>query len=65
VVGEHLTAWDDDPDEVHEEKVAPEIVGFRPTICQVLVVMVEHAGGIVENIAINLAKGHNCLQWIS
>ena len=26
--------------------------------------MIEHAGGIVENIAIHLAKGHHCLKWI-
>lgn len=65
MVGQYLTAWNDNPDEVHEEKVAPEIVGFRPTVCQVLVVMIEHAGGIVENVAIYLAEGHHCLQRIS
>lgn len=51
-----LTARDDNPNEVHKEEVEPEIVGFWSAINQVLMVIIEHAGRIVENIAIYLAK---------
>lgn len=53
---EHLTARNHNPNKVHEEKVKPEIVGFWSAICQVLVVMIEHASSIVEDIAIYLAE---------
>jgi hypothetical protein len=46
---EELTARENHPDEVHEEVVTPEIEKFWPRICDVLVVVIEHAGGIVED----------------
>lgn len=53
---EYLTTRNHNPYEVHEEKVKPEIIGFRSAISQILVVVIEHARSIVEDIAIYLAK---------
>lgn len=60
-----LTTRDDNPYEIHEEKIAPEVIGFWSAVCQVLVVVIEQAGRIIENIAVNLAKRDHCLDWIS
>ena len=60
-----LTARDSNPDKVHEAIVAPEVVGFGPTIRDTLVVMVEHACCIVEDITIYLTNGHQCLERMS
>lgn len=60
-----LTAWNDNPDKIHEKEVEPEIVSFRPAIRQILVVMIEHAGSVVENQAVNLAEGNQGLERMS
>lgn len=39
--GSTLTARNDNPDEVHEEKVEPEVIGLGAAVGQVFVVMVE------------------------
>jgi hypothetical protein len=51
-----LTARNDDPEKVHHEVVAPEIVCFGSAIGQALVVVVEHRCSIIEHIAIDLSK---------
>ena len=56
-----LTAWYHNPDEVHEEIVAPEVIRFRPTVCQALDVMIKHARSIVKDISIDLAHRDQCL----
>ena len=53
-----LTSRDNNPDEIHEEIVAPEIVGFRATIRKPLVVVVKHARRVVQNIAVDLPNTH-------
>jgi hypothetical protein len=57
-----LTARYDNPDEVHEEEVKPEVVCFRSAVCQVLVIVIEHARSIVENVAIYLTQGDHSLK---
>jgi hypothetical protein len=57
-----LTARYDNPDEVHEEEVKPEVVCFRSAVCQVLVIVVEHARSIVENVAVYLTQGKDSLE---
>ena len=52
------TARYDDPDEIHEEIVAPEIVSFGATVGQPFVVVVKHAGCVVQNITVDLAYAH-------
>lgn len=42
-----LTRWDNDPDKVHGEVIKPEIVSFWPTVTEAVIVVVEHACGIV------------------
>lgn len=63
-----LTAWDDDPYEVHEDIVTPKIVSLWSAISETFVIMVKHARRIVENVAINLSEGNHCLkrmpQWV-
>ena len=49
-----LTTWYHNPDEIHEEIIYPEVIRFWPTIRQALGVMIEHAGSIIKNVAINL-----------
>lgn len=41
------TRWDHDPEEVHEEVVAPEVQELGTAVHDTLIVVVEHAGGIV------------------
>jgi len=57
-----LTAREDHPDEVHEEVIAPEVEKFRSRVCDLRIVVIEHAGGIVENQSINLAHANNDLK---
>lgn len=42
-----LTPGYNDPDKVHEEVIAPEVVSLGPTVGQSLVIVIEHAGCIV------------------
>lgn len=42
-----LTARNDNPDEIHEEEIEPEVICLRSAVCQALVIVVKHAGGIV------------------
>lgn len=60
-----LTAGYDDPDKVHGEVVTPEVVGFGPAVCQALVIVVEHAGRVVEDVAVDLARGYDGLEGVA
>lgn len=60
-----LTAGEDHPDEVHEKVVDPEVQELRSAICDTLVVMVEHACGIVEDEPVNLPNANNDLQGMA
>lgn len=51
-----LTARNDNPNEVEENEVKPEIVSFWSAVGQILVVIIKHAGRVVENITIYLPK---------
>ena len=42
-----LTRRDNDPDEVHEEIVEPEVVSLGATVRKAVEVVVEHAGSVV------------------
>lgn len=59
------TERDDDPEEVHEEVVAPKVVGLGPAVGNVKDVMVEHAGGVVEDVAVELAQRDDDLQGVT
>jgi hypothetical protein len=58
-------AWYDNPDEVHEDEVEPEIVCFRTTVAEVFVVVVEQACGVVEDVSVNLPDRDDCLDRIA
>lgn len=63
--GRARTERDDDPEEVHEEVVAPKVVGLGPAVGDVKDVMVEHAGGVVEDVAVELAQRDDDLQGVT
>lgn len=42
-----LTTRDDNPNEIHEDIVAPEIVGFGSAVCKALMIVIEHASCVV------------------
>lgn len=52
-----LTSRNDNPEKVHEEVVAPEVVGLWSRVGDAQVVVVEHAGGVVQDVAVDLANG--------
>ena len=54
-----------DPDEVHQEVVAPEIQELGAAVHDTLVVVVEHAGRIVQNAAVNLACRDDDLEGVA
>lgn len=60
-----LTARYDDPDEIHEEVVTPEIVCFGSRIRDPFVVVIEHTGRVIEDITVYLPQTHHCLKWMS
>ena len=49
---------DDNPEDVHEEEVEPEVEGLWPGGVEI----VPPGSGVVEEITIELAKGHNELE---
>lgn len=54
-----------DPEGVHQNEVAVEIVRFRPRVRQVQDVVVEQASRVVEDIAVDLAERHDGLEWVA
>lgn len=56
------TPWNDNPKCIHEHKVSPEIERLRARIAHVKNVMIEHAGRIIQNIAIYLAERDKSLE---
>lgn len=60
-----LTRGNNNPNEVHEEVIAPEIVWFGSAVRQPGVVMVKHAGRIVEHITVELAGRDDRLEGMT
>lgn len=61
----HEIAWDDDPEGVHEDKVAPVVCGLGARVRYVEDVVVEHGGCIVEHIAVELAERDDELEGVA
>lgn len=57
--------WDDEPEEVHHEVVHPEVEELWAGVDDALVVVVEHAGRVVEDNTVELAGGDNYLEWVT
>lgn len=51
-----LTSRDDYPNNIHGKVIDPKIVCFGPTIDDILVIQIKHAGRIVENISVDLTQ---------
>ena len=62
---EELTAREHHPDEVHKEVIPPEIQELRARVCDLLIVVVEHAGGIVEDESVDLADADDDLERVA
>lgn len=60
-----LTTRQNHPDEVHSKVVNPEVQELRTTVCNLIVVVVEHASGIVEDQAVHLADADNDLEGVA
>lgn len=60
-----LTSWHDNPDEIHEEVIEPEVVSLWPAVDQSEKVFIESIGGIVENIPVDLTEGDDQLQGLT
>lgn len=63
--GHVLTAWDDDPNKVHEEVIPPEVVRFWSAVCKAFVIVIEHTRSVIEDVAINLTKRDQGLQRVT
>jgi hypothetical protein len=61
----HQEAGDDDPEGVHEDKVAPVVAGLGTRVRDVEDVVVEHGGGIVEDVAVELAERDDELEGVA
>jgi len=62
MAGVFLTARNKDPEEIGKEIVSPEIVSLWAGVCNVVVVMVEHASSIVKDDTVELSHGDNHLN---
>jgi hypothetical protein len=62
---DNQNTWEDDPESIHQDKVSPEVCCLRPRVAQIENIVVEHAGSIVQDVAVELPKGHDDLEGIS
>jgi hypothetical protein len=62
---DHQKARDDDPEGVHEDKVAPVVCGLGARVRDVEDVVVEHGGGVVEDVAVELAERDDELERVA
>lgn len=60
-----LTHGNNHPDEIHQEIVDPEVVGFRPTVRYSIDVVIEQAGGIVQRIPVQMAQADDYLNRVA
>ena len=63
--GPDQSGWNDEPEEVTQEVVHPEVKEFWARVDNALVVVVEHAGGIVQDDTVELAGGDDDLKWVA
>ena len=56
------TKRNDDPDEVHQEIVHPEIVGLWPGIRTIMGVVIEETGRIVQRVSVEMRHTSRQLQ---
>ena len=61
----HKVARNDDPEEVHENEVAPVVGCLRASVRDVEDVMVEQRGRVVQNIAVELTERDDQLQGVA
>lgn len=61
----HEVTRDDDPEGVHQDKVAPVVELLRARVRQVEDVVVEQRGSVVQDVAVELAKGDDELGRVA
>lgn len=59
---EALTTGNDNPNKIHEKVIEPKVVSLRSAIGESLMIMIEHACRVVQNVAINLAQRNHGLK---
>lgn len=62
---EQQDAWDHDPERVHQDEVAPVIGRLGPGVGPVEEIVVKHACRVVQDVAVQLAKGDDGLQRVA
>lgn len=60
-----LTGRHNDPNEIQEEVIAPEVVSLWPTVGQTIEIMIKHASGIIEDIPVDVSDRHNDLKRVT
>lgn len=61
----HQVAGNDDPEGVHEDKVAPVVGGLGAGVGDIEDVVVEQRGRVVQHIAVELTERDNELQRVA
>jgi hypothetical protein len=61
----HEVSRDDDPEGIHQDKVAPVIVLLRTRVRQVEDVVVKERSGVVQDVAVELAERDNELGRVA
>ena len=60
-----LTTRYDDPEKIHEKVIHPKIVRLWTAVIDTFEIKIEHTGGIVQNVAVELSQGDYGLKWVS
>lgn len=63
--GEDEPRGDDDPEEVAEEVVGPEVDALRAAVDDLVDDLVEGAGGVVQDVAVELAQADDDLERVA
>jgi hypothetical protein len=61
----HEETRDDDPESIHQDKVAPVVAGLGARVRDVEDVVVEHGGGIVKDVTVELAERDDELERVA
>jgi hypothetical protein len=61
----HQVAWNDNPEGVHQDKVAPVVSGLGAGVGNVEDVVVEQRGCVVQDIAVELTERDNELERVA
>jgi len=61
----HQEAGNHNPESIHEHEVAPVVGGLGARVGEIVDVVVEHGGGVVQDVAVELAEGDDELEGVA